>query len=35
MSVISEAYDGFSALINTKRGQNESLKGFETRFLQR
>ena len=32
MSVISDAYDGFSALINTKRGQNESLKGFETRF---
>ena len=32
MSVISEAYGGFSNLLNTKRGQNESLKGFETRF---
>jgi len=32
LSVISEAYDGFNALLNTRRGQNESLKNFETRF---
>lgn len=32
MSVISEAYDGFSILINTRRNDNESLKEFETRF---
>lgn len=32
MSVISEAYDGFSILINTKRNDHESLKEFETRF---
>lgn len=32
MSVISESYDGFSALMHTKRGTNASLKSFETRF---
>lgn len=32
MSVVSEAFDGFNSLLNTKRGQNETLKNFETRF---
>lgn len=32
MSVISEAFDDFSTLLNTRRGQTESLKSFETRF---
>lgn len=32
MSVISEAYHGFSTLLNTRREPNKSLKGFETRF---
>lgn len=33
MSVVSEAYDGFSNVLNTRRGQNESLKSFEARLL--
>lgn len=32
MSVIYEAYDGFSSFINTKRDTSESLMDFETRF---
>lgn len=32
MSVISEAYEGFSALMNTRRGKMDYLKSFETRL---
>lgn len=32
MLVISEAYDGFNALLSTRRNANESLKTFELRF---
>lgn len=32
LSVISEAFDGFNALMTTCRGQDKSLKNFEMRF---
>lgn len=32
MSLISEAFDGFRTLLNTHRGQNETLKVFEAGF---
>ncbi len=32
MSVVSEAFDGFNTLLNTRGGQHESLTNFETRF---
>lgn len=31
-AVISEAYDGFRKFLNTKRGEKELVKIFETRF---
>lgn len=32
MSVVSEVFPDFHSLLNTKRGQNESFKNFESRF---
>lgn len=34
-SVISDAYDKFSTLLNVGRGPMVSLKTFDTRFLQK
>lgn len=33
MFVVPEAYNGFSNLLDTRRGHDKSLKSFETRFL--
>ena len=32
LSVVSEAFRSFNALLNTRRGDNENMKNFESRF---